>query len=266
MKKLLILVLSGLILTSCGAYKRLAYLQDMDPLVTYDVTQRSNPRIAIGDELTITVASSYPQLVAPFNVMTSTTTFDAVTQVESYEKVDNGSAVYPVDKNGKIEFPVLGSIYVEGMTPEDLKALIENSIKEKNYVNDPTVTVKFSNFKVYMLGEINGVGPLSVPTGGVNIFQAISMSGDLKDDALRDNAWVIRTTGDTRKVYTLNLKSAKVFDSPAFYLQQDDIVYFAPKDTKRDRSVENSNSIVTTFLSAISTFGTVLLWFVIYSR
>lgn len=266
MKKLLFFCLAVLCLASCGAYKRLAYLQDMDPLATYDVTQRSDPRIAIGDDLSIKVSSSYPQLVAPFNVMTATTTYDVVTQVESFKNVGEGGSVYHVDKNGKIEFPVLGSIFVEGMTPEDLETLIEDAIKSKNYVSDPSVTISFSNFKVYLLGEVKAVGPLDVPTGGINVFQAISQAGDLTDEALRDNVWVIRTTGDTRKAYTLNLKSRKVFDSPAFYLQQDDIVYVAPKDTKRDKSIENSQSFLTTLLSAISTFGTILLWLTVYTK
>lgn len=266
MKKVIILCLVGLMALSCGSYKRLAYLQDMDPLVTYDVTQRPNPRIAIGDDLTITVASSFPQLVAPFNVTSATTTYDVVTEVESYKNVSSGGCVYHVGKDGKIEFPVLGGIYVEGMTPEDLKVLIEDAIKSKNYVSDPTVTVTFSNFKIYMLGEVMNVGSVAVPTGGINIFQAIAESGDLKDDALRDNVWVIRTTGDTRKVYTLNLKSHKVFDSPAFYLQQDDIVYVAPKDTKWDASTTNKNTFLSSFMSVISTFGTILLWLTVYTK
>jgi len=264
MKKAIIIILAGLLLASCGSYKRLAYLQDMDPTLTYDVTQKPNPRIAVGDELSITVASSYPQLVAPFNVMSSTTTFDAVTQVESFKS--QGSCVYLVDKDGKIEFPVLGSIYVEGMTPEDLKTLIEDAIKSKNYVSDPSVNITFSNFKIYMLGEVNGVGPVEVPTGGINIFQALAEAGDLSQDALRDNVWVIRTTGDTRKVYTLNLKSHKVFDSPAFYLQQNDIVYVAPKDTKRDNSINNSSTSISTIMSVVSTIFTTFLWFIVYTK
>ena len=266
MKKFFILGLAALLACSCGSYKRLAYLQDMNALETYDVTQTANPRIAIGDELSIKVASSFPQLVAPFNVMTSTTIYDAVTQVESYKNVGEGVSKYTVDKEGKIDFPVLGSIYVEGMTPKELETLIEDSIKAKNYVADPSVTVIFSNFTVYLLGEVKGVGPLTVPTGGINVLQALSMKGDLTEDALRDNVWVIRTTGDTRKVYTLNMKSKSIFDSPAFYLQQDDIVYVAPKDTKRDQARLNLNSSATFLLSAISTIATSLLWFTIYRK
>jgi len=266
MKRIAALCLVALMLCSCGAYKRLAYLQDMSPLETYDVTQKPNPRIAVGDDLTINVASSFPQLVAPFNVTTATTTYDAVTQVESFKSVGSESCTYHVGKDGKIVFPVLGPIYVEGMTPDELKELIEDSIKSKNYVKDPTVSVVFSNFKIYMLGEVSGVGEIDVPTGGINILQAISTAGDLTQDALRDNVWVIRTTGDTRKVYTLNLKSRSVFDSPAFYLQQGDIVYVAPKDTKRDAAIEGNSAFFSSLLSVISTVGTLLLWITVYSK
>lgn len=266
MKRIIIYCIALLLACSCGSYKRLAYLQDMNALTTYEITQRANPRIAIGDELTISVSSSYPQLVAPFNVMTATTTFDAVTQVESFKSASSGGCIYQVGKDGRINFPVLGSIYVEGMTPEDLKDLIEGEIKAKNYVSDPTVTITFSNFKIYLLGEFKSVKPIDVPTGGINIFQAISQAGELTDDALRDNVWVIRTTGDTRKVYTLNLKSRSVFDSPAFYLQQDDILYAAPKDTKWDADTSNKNTFLSSVLSIISTFGTILLWLTIYTK
>jgi len=261
MKKIVILILSVLMLCSCGAYKRLAYLQNMYPTDTYDVTQKPNARIAAGDELAISVASSFPQLVAPFNVATAVTIYDNNTQVESYKNAGNNVCSYMVDKEGKIEFPILGRIYVEGMTPEDLKNLIESEIKKRNYVKDPKVSVTFSNFKIYALGEVKKVGPINVPTGGINVFEAISIAGDLTDDALRDNVWVIRTTGDSRKIYTLNLKDRSAFDSPAFYLQQNDILYIAPKDTKRDVSRQNISAITTLVLTAVSTLGTVLLWF-----
>lgn len=266
MKKIVFLCLTALMLCSCGAYKRLAYFQDMVPLETYDITQKANPRIAIGDELTIKVSSSFPQLVAPFNVTSATTTFDAVTQVESYKNVGNESSVYKVGKDGKIEFPVLGPIYVEGMTPEDLTELIEKSIKSKNYVSDPSVTVTFSNFKVYLLGEISGGGVLNVPSGGLNVLQALAQSGDMTQDAMRDKLWVIRTTGDTRRVYTLNLKSRSVFDSPAFYLQQNDVIYVAPKDSKMDASTNNKITFFTLVLTTLSTIGTLILWTSVYRK
>lgn len=265
MKKIVLFCLAALTLCSCGTYKRLAYLQDMNALETYDVTQRANPRITIGDELTIKVSSAFPQLVAPFNVSSAVTTYDTETQVESFKKGEEGSSVYKVDKEGKIDFPVLGSIYVEGMTLEDLENLIEEAIKDKNYVSDPSVSISFANFTYYTLGEIAS-GAHTAPSGEVNVLQAIAMAGDLTEDALRDNVWVIRTTGDTRKVYTLNMKSRSIFDSPAFYLQQGDVLYVAPKDTKMDKAIMNTTSYTSTFLSILSTIGTILLWFAVYSK
>lgn len=264
MKKIVLFCLLALGLCSCGTYKRLAYLQDMSPLETYDITQKANPRIAVGDELTIKVSSSFPQLIAPFNVSSAITTFDKETKVESFKNVKE-DITYKVDADGKIDFPVLGSIYVEGMTPEDLENLIEEAIKDKNYVSDPSVKVTFFNFTYYTLGEINN-GAHKAPSGEVNVLQAIAMAGDMTEDAQRDNVWVIRTTGDTRKVYTLNMKSRSLFDSPAFYLQQDDVIYVAPKDTKQDAAISNVSTFTTTVLSILSTIGTLLLWFAVYTK
>lgn len=264
MKKFVLFCLVALCLCSCGTYKRLAYLQDMSPLETYDITQKANPRIAVGDELTIKVSSSFPQLVAPFNVSSAVTTFDKETKVESFKDVGEDTT-YKVNQDGKIDFPVLGSIYVEGMTPEDLENLIEEAIKDKNYVSDPSVKVTFFNFTYYTLGEI-GNGAHKAPSGEVNVLQAIAMAGDLSENAQRDNVWVIRTTGDTRKVYTLNMKSRSLFDSPAFYLQQDDVIYVAPKDTKQDAAISNVSTFTTTVLSILSTIGTLLLWFAVYTK
>lgn len=258
MKKIVLFCLVALSLCSCGSYKRLAYLQDMYPLETYDITQKANPRIAVGDELTIKVSSSFPQLVAPFNVSSSVTSFDTETKVESFKDAKE-SATYKVGRDGKIDFPVLGSIYVEGMTPEDLENLIEEAIKSKNYVSDPSVKVTFFNFTYYTLGEI-GSGAHKAPSGEINVLQAIAMAGDLSPDAMRDNIWVIRSTGDTRKVYTINMKSRSIFDSPAFYLQQDDIIYVAPKDTKMDTASSNTMTFASLILSALSTIGTILIF------
>lgn len=257
MKRIVLFCLAAMALCSCGSYKRLAYLQDMYPMETYDITQKANPRIAQGDELTIKVSSSFPQLVAPFNVSSSVTSFDTETKVESFKDAGE-STTYKVGKDGKIDFPVLGSIYVEGMTPEDLENLIEDAIKSKNYVSDPSVTVTFFNFTYYTLGEI-GTGAHKAASGEVNVLQAIAMAGDLSQDAMRDNIWVIRSTGDTRKVYTLNMKSRSIFDSPAFYLQQDDVIYVAPKDTKVDIATNNIMNIASLLFSALSTIGTILL-------
>ena len=133
MKKLLLIILTALLVCSCGAYKRLAYLQDMDALTTYDVTRRPDPRIARGDKLNITVSSSQPVLAAPVNTVAASATYNAVTEQSSYTSTEPNKDGYLVDQKGYINFPVLGPIFVEGMTLEDLrrargKALVRREV------------------------------------------------------------------------------------------------------------------------------------------
>lgn len=257
MKKLLFIILAAFLVCSCGAYKRLAYLQDMDALTTYDVTRRPDPRIARGDKLNITVSSSQPVLAAPFNAVAATATYNAVTEQSSYTSTDTNKDGYLVDQKGYINFPVLGPIFVEGMTLEDLTNTITDQIKASNYIKEPIVKVEFLNFQVTVLGEVHGVGNYTISSGSINIFELLAMCGDLTEDAIRDNIWVIRTTGDTRKVYTLNPKSRTIFDSPAFYLQQNDMLYVAPKDNKIDQATTDRIRMLTTPFNIISSFASI---------
>ena len=257
MKKLMFIILAAFLVCSCGSYKRLAYLQDMDALTTYDVTRRPDPRIARGDKLNITVSSSQPVLAAPFNAVAATATYNAVTEQSSYTSTDTNKDGYLVDQKGYINFPVLGPIFVEGMTLEDLTNTITDQIKASNYIKEPIVKAEFLNFQVTVLGEVNGVGNYTISSGSINIFELLAMAGDLTEDAIRDNIWVIRTTGDTRKVYTLNPKSRTIFDSPAFYLQQNDMLYVAPKDTKIDKATTDLFRMLTTPFNIISSVSSI---------
>jgi len=262
MRKFILLVFAVLMVCSCGSYKRLAYLQDMDALTTYDVTRRPDPRIARGDKLTITVSSSQPVLAAPFNAVATSATYDAVTEKSSYTSAGDDEAGYLVDQQGYIVFPVLGSIYVEGMTLDDLTSTITDKIKESNYIKEPIVKAEFLNFQVTVLGEVSGVGNYIIRSGSINIFELLAMAGDLTENAIRDNLWVIRTTGDTRKVYTLNPKTRAIYDSPAFYLQQNDMLYVAPKDSKIDSATNDLIRMLTvpfTIVSSISSLAVLLL-------
>ena len=259
MKKLLLIILTVLLVCSCGAYKRLAYLQDMDALTTYDVTRRPDPRIARGDKLNITVSSSQPVLAAPFNTVAASATYNAVTEQSSYTSTEPNKDGYLVDQKGYINFPVLGPIFVEGMTLEDLTNTITDQIKASNYIKEPIVKAEFLNFQVTVLGEVSGVGNYTISSGSINIFELLAMAGDLTEDAIRDNIWVIRTTGDTRKVYTLNPKSRTIFDSPAFYLQQNDMLYVAPKDSKIDQTISDRLRMVTMPVTVVSSISSILL-------
>lgn len=261
MKKLLILIAAVAALSSCGAYKRLAYLQDMVPEEAYPVTQTSDTRIMRGDKLGITVMSSQPILAAPFNVRPEVTVKDSSSVAK-----DAPDPVYIVDTKGRINFPVLGPIYVEGLTLNELSTLLVDEIRATNYLKDPVVSIFFSNFNVILLGEANTRNSFSFPEGNVSIFDLLAKASDITQDADREKLWVVRTAGGARKLFELNLKSKNVFDSPAYYLQQGDMVVVQPRNGKMDNSVQNVLTWISAPLALISTIFSGLAFVRTYSR
>lgn len=249
MKRILIILAAVSLLSSCGAYKRLAYLQDMIPEETYEVKRNPDTRINIGDRLGIEVMSSQPILATPFNIRPES----AVRDTSTHGHTAIAYPEYEVDPKGNINFPILGQIRVEGLTLKELSANLVDEIKATNYINDPVVSVVFTNFKVNVLGEFNSPGVYDFPTGSVNIFELMAQAGDLSESAQRDNIWVVRTIGGTRKLFKLNAKSLSIYDSPAFYLQQNDLVYVPPVDKKMDASTSTFITWLTTPLALLST-------------
>lgn len=255
-----VLLSAALLLSSCGAYERLGYMQDLKVGEVYTSSQpAAEPHIYKNDKLRIVVTSSTPELAAPFNLTSGVSAYNPATGEVNLAATAEDEDGYTVDKNGEITFPLLGKIHVDGMTPVQLKETIEGMIKEKEYIKDPMVFVSFINFQITMLGEL-GTGNYNIPSGGINILQAMAMAGEVTEDAQRDDIWVIRTRGDEREVYSINLKTKKLYDSPAFYLQQNDLIYAKPKDNKRDLAFTNAWSYLTTAFSFASIASTLLLW------
>lgn len=249
--------------SSCGAYKRLAYLQDMQVDSTYDMTRKPDSRIKIGDKISITVTcSSSPELAAPFNRISAASTVNALTGSASVSVNTNEDKGYLVDNNGEISFPELGNLKVEGMTLAELKEDIEGLLKYLNYIKDPIVIVEFMNFQVTVLGEM-GNGIFKLPEGSVDMFQLLAMAGDITEDGVNKEVWVIRQEDNNRrKLYTINLRTVECYDSPVFYLQQNDMVYVKPKKTKLDSGPRNILSYFSMGLSAVTMVSTVLMWFI----
>lgn len=265
-KGIVILTLAAAALCSCGSYKRLAYLQDTQIEASYSVPDRPQAKIAKGDELAIVVSCASPVLAAPFNVVTGVYSLNADTREATIDVASSNAPKYPVSEAGDIVFPVLGTLHVEGLTLKQVKELVEGELIRRSYIKEPVVTVEFANFQITVLGEVKNVGNLSIKNGSVNIFEVLAMSGDLTDDAKRDDIWVIRTTPGRRQTYSINLKSKDCYYSPVFYLQQNDMIYVPPKDTKHDSFLANNKSWAETIISVISTIATTYMWYSIYTR
>ena len=262
MKKQWILAVAALLsLASCGSYKKLTYLQDMDSLATYEVKEQPDVLIGVNDKLRIVVTCQEPTLAAPFNLSTGVFSVNPETGESVTKLSSEAESGYVVDKNGYIDFPVIGLVKAEGLTLEGLREDLIDKIIETKYIKDPIVLVEFMNFQFTVLGEANP-GNYNVPNGHINLLEALALAGDLKPSAKRDDVWVIRTENGQRMVYSVDMRSKDLFESPAFNIQQNDIIYVKPLKSVKDADATKRSSVITTVISALSTVSSITLAFV----
>ena len=231
---------------SCNSSKDVLYFQDLKAgdsvamaAIPVPVTVRPD------DKISIVVNSRDPQLMALFNLPRVNKQMSTVGQASS-TNVSNGQDVmgYTVDSRGEIDFPVLGKIKVEGKTREEIGTYIKNELIAKNLVKDPIVTVEFMNLCVSVLGEVNSPGRYGIDRDRTTIIDALSMAGDLTINGNRNNVTVLRQDGDVQRVYAIDLTSGRdIYSSPAYYLQQNDIVYVEPNEMRARQSTVNGNTI-----------------------
>ena len=256
MSRILFLFLSALLaLSSCVSSKDFVYLQDMQVGERYPFERKHEAVVHRDDRLSITVSCKQPELALPFNAQNAAVKVSSTGEISaSADGTDKG---YRVDVDGNIDFPMLGKINVEGRTLAEVTQLIKNGIIEGNFIKNPLVSVDFLNFKYTVLGAVGSNGTYTVRGDRVTLLEAIANAGDLATNARVDKVTVIREIGKERQIFVHDLRSSNIFDSPCFYLQQNDIVYVEPKYRKKERS-ERITQYITMTLSAIATACTVI--------
>ncbi len=232
-----------LTMLSCTTAKQMSYLMDMAYNTDYPVTPAPELVIQPDDCLGITVTSSTPELAAPFNLFSEGTT----------------GLKYVVDRNGNIEFPVLGTISVWGATLSQIRNGIADGIRANGLIKDPIVNVTLENFSVTVIGS---AGNAVVPVKGnsINILQVLATSGDVSNRSDIRDVMVIRTENGIRRSYSVDLQSKDLFDSPVFYLKQNDVVYIKPKGVRLSASGQTTMSFVTAGLSLMSIVVNAIIW------
>ena len=237
--KALLFLSSFLLLSSCASVKNIAYFQNKLVDQPEKIDKHAGIVIQPKDMLSIVVSSKNPELVVIFNL--PVVSYQAGSEVVSsgYQRLMG----YVVDNEGYIDFPVLGPIKVSGLTRWELSELIKNKLLEGGYLTDAVVTVEFMNFKVSVIGEVNSPGTYSVEGDKVTILQAISLARDLTIFGQRENVSVIRERDGERTIYEVNLCDVSLFKSPAYYLQQNDIVYVQPSDIKARQSTTDDKAL-----------------------
>ena len=249
LKRCLLLAACAALLSSCATPKEVVYFQDLQQTDgTLAAVQAKEIRVRPDDKISIIVNSRDPQLTDLFNLpYVSRQLGQTLRSVTSTYGQSQGVSGYTIDSDGNIDFPVLGKIHVEGMTREEIGRCIKDELIGQDLVKDPIVTVEFMNLTVSVMGEVAKPGRYAIERDRITILDALSMAGDLTIYGRRDAVMVQRMEGDTLQVYQLNLVSGQdVYNSPAFYLQQNDLVYVAPNDVKVRESTVNGNNIRST--------------------
>ena len=259
-----------LAMTGCQSYKQVPYLQSYEELnndnyeeiVVNEVNLADTPydaRIQPKDLLTISVNTSDPEAAAPFNLTVqtplSTLSRNNVTSQPSLQQ-------YLVNNEGMIDFPVIGQLKIGGLTKNEAESLIREHLKP--YLKEvPIVTVRMSNYKISVLGEVARPGTFTISNEKVNIFEALAMAGDMTVYGLRGNVKLVREESNgERRIIGLNLNDRDIIHSPYYQLQQNDILYVTPNKTKaKNASISNSTtiwfSIIGTLVSLASLIVTI---------
>lgn len=232
--------------TSCASSKKVVYLQDVVPLKQQDIEQKYEVYIHNDDLLAIMVNSKNPELALPFNM--PMVTYQLGSQSAPQQRVLG----YLVDTNGDIDFPILGKLHVAGLTRLQLTDMIKQRLIDEDLIKDPIVTVQFLNYKVSVMGEVNRPGSFNISGDRITLLEALSMAGDLTIYGRRDRVAVIREKDGKRTILMHDLRSSDIFNSPCYYLQQNDIVYVEPNKAKAGQSEINQNKSVGVWLSAAS--------------
>ena len=253
MKRKLVVVIFLIIAVSCVSKKDIVYFQN-DEIDQSKVSNSYKTIIKPDDVLQITITALDVEAVRPFNLaaVTYSTSSNLAIGVAQQQ-------TYLVDTNGEIDFPVLGKLKIGGMTRDQFIAFLKDKL-EPDYILDPNINIRIANYKVTVLGDVQRPGSYPIPNERITILEAIGLAGDLNISGQRQNVIVHREEEGKKVQYQVDLLSKKIFTSPVYYLQQNDVVYVEPNYARIQSASANSNTslfisisgVIISLLTAIS--------------
>lgn len=265
-KALGIILIAMASLSSCHTPKDITYFQDITNGQRLEVTPSSELLVKPGDRLSIVVHSKDPQLAALFNLPVASRRIGdiqtaTISTPGSSSSNSNESSSYTVDSYGDIDFPVLGTLHIEGMRRTQVVEYIKKELIQRNLVKDPTVIVEFLNRTVSVLGEVSNPGKVAIGRDQFTLLDAIAAAGDLTIQGKRNNVIVLRMEDGRQVAHTVDLTNAQAtFSSPVYYLQQDDVIYVEPNDLRKRTTTANGSAFQTpSFWISIASFVTTVI-------
>lgn len=243
--KILPLITAVLFFISCSAPRNINYFQDGESGRENEILKTLKITVKPEDKISIVVNSQTPMLADMFNlpIVAHRVGYSQESSLNQSQQV----SCYTVDENGEIDFPVLGKIKVAGKNREEIAAYIKKELIDRKLINDPVVTVEFSNLYISVLGEVNKPGRYGIDRDKITLLDAIGMAGDLTIYGKRQNVVVMREEEGKQLFYRVDLTSVDdLYSSPVYYLQQKDVVYVEPNETRARQSTVNGNNVRST--------------------
>lgn len=249
------LLLFVLFLSSCGSKKDIVYFQNIDLKGTGNSINKYNPTIKPDDMLTIVVSALDQDAARAFNL--SSVSF--VQNENAYGR--QTQQTYLVDTKGNIDFPVLGTIKLAGLNRIQATSLIKKMLKD--YIKNPIVNIRNINFKVTVLGEVNRPGTFTITNERLTVLEALGLAGDLTIQAERKNIIVVRENNGKTSSTRIDLTATNLFESPVYYLTQNDVIYVQPNNSRIKSSTIGPNtnaslSVIGTIISAITATAVII--------
>ena len=206
-------------MASCATKKEIIYFQDVEALNLKEAASSFEPTIENNDILYITVSSLDGAVVKPFQ---------RAAESGNANLANNNIELtgYLVNSTGSINFPVLGEVKVAGKTRGEIQQFLKEQLLQ--YVKDVVIDVRIINFKVTVLGEVEKPGVYTIRNERVTLPEAIGMAGDLTANGKRSEVTVIREENGQQKVATIDFTKSELFNSPFYFLKQNDVVYVTP--------------------------------------
>ncbi|SMC00617.1 polysaccharide export protein [Hymenobacter roseosalivarius DSM 11622] len=237
----------------------MVYLNDLKGSTEYktQILNRAPLRLQPGDLLAVSVSSLSPESSILFNngvlAPPSTANSTDATTVDNAVSNNRQNEGYSIDNEGYITYPVLGRVKLGGLTKEEAIQTMTAAVKK--YIKRPIVDIRLLNFRITVLGEVTRPASFTVPQENINVLEALGLAGDMTEYGKRESVLVIREKAGERVSMRLNLHKKEVFDSPYFYLQQNDIVYVEPDNRVKTAQTNPNNRFIAIWGAVISTLG-----------
>ncbi|MDB5137984.1 MAG: Polysaccharide biosynthesis/export protein [Mucilaginibacter sp.] len=256
-------------LSSCVSQKQIAYFQkSANQSDTIKVAELYIPKIQPGDILSIYVGSLNPMASSFFNPYSASPITDDNSASSGFNGKAPGTSSSPVlsqsaapgflvDASGTIVYPLLGSIKLSGLTTSQARDTLKTRLK--SFLKEPTVNVRFLNYKISVMGEVAKPSVYVIPNETITLPEALSLAGDLTIFGKRDNVLVIRDNNGKKEFGRVDLNSRDFFTSPYYYLHANDVIYVEP-GKGRVAQTDKTYQILPVILSALSFLSIIFVY------